>query len=105
MAVNEPRGFKVANPPWSPPELAARLPPIPSSDLYSLGRVMIWLLGGDPATHVMPPSVDERLGRFLLFFVRESARQRAQDAWEMYGKLGLLRKELYGPHQFTEFSL
>jgi serine/threonine protein kinase len=90
-------GFRVHNPPWSPPEVAARQPPRPSSDLYALGTVMLWALGDT--------EVDPRFRRFLGFFIRDSAVQRAQDAWEMYRKLDLLREQMWGPHRFLEFKL
>lgn len=99
------QGFKVHNPEYSAPEVAERKPPIPASDLYSLGKCMIFLLGGDLSTDTIPDSVDERLARFVQFFVRPSSRQRAQDAWEMYEKLKALREEIYGPHQFLKFEM
>ncbi|MFT7624434.1 MAG: hypothetical protein ACI9WU_003622, partial [Myxococcota bacterium] len=43
-------GFVARNESFSPPEVAERRPPIPASDLYSLGASILWLLGGDPAT-------------------------------------------------------
>jgi len=88
-------GFRVDNPPWSPPEVERKLPPLPSSDLYSLGRCMLWALG--------ETSVDDRFRRFLEYFVRDSARQRPQDAWEMYRKLDQLREQMWGPHRFVDF--
>ena len=99
------QGFKCLNEEYSPPEVAAKKPPIPASDLFSLGKSMIYLLGGDIKTNEMPSSVDERIQRFIRFFVKESAIQRAQDAWEMYHELDKLRKEVFGPHQFVEFIM
>lgn len=97
--------FRAHNDKFSAPEVAERKPPLPSSDLYSAGKCMIFALGGDPATNAMPSNVDERIQRFIQFFVRPSAIQRAQDAWEMYGKLDKLREEVFGAHQFREFRM
>lgn len=99
------QGFKVHNPQYSAPEVAERKPPIPASDLYSIGKCMIFLLGGDLQRDTLPEAVDDRLARFVQFFVRESPRQRAQDAWEMYEYVKSLREEIYGPHQFLKFEM
>lgn len=98
-------GFKCINEVYSPPEVAERKPPIPASDLYSLARTMIWLVGGDPATDGLPDGIDPRLARFLRWCVRKSALQRPQDAWQMYDEVDALRRELFGSHSFREFEI
>lgn len=106
-AIVEPartqQGFRVYNPQYSGPEVAEKKPPIPASDLYSIGRVMLHLLGGDLQTGDMPDSVDAKLQRFVRYLTRTSPLQRAQDAWEMFSELGRLRGQIYGPHRFQEF--
>ncbi len=97
--------FRAHNDKFSAPEVAEQKPPLPSSDLYSAGKCMIFALGGDVATNTMPDTIDERIQRFIHFFVRPSPIQRAQDAWEMYGKLDKLREEVFGPHEFREFRM
>ncbi len=108
-AVIDPRrsgqGFCYLNEEYSPPEVAAREPPRPASDLYSLGKCMIYLLGGDPENNELPERLPRALRRFILFFLRQSPRQRAQDAWEMYNQLQDLRRELYGAPRFREFVM
>ncbi|MCP4158266.1 MAG: protein kinase [bacterium] len=99
------QGFKALNEDYSPPEVAQTKPPIPASDLYSLGKCMLYLLGGDPKNESMPDSVDQRIQRFIKFFLRKSPIQRPQDAWEMYLKLDALREEVFGPHQFRVFEM
>lgn len=97
--------FKVLNETYSPPEVKERQTSTPAADLYSLGKCLIYLLGGDVKRNTMPYGVDQRFQRFIQFFVRESALQRAQDAWEMYGKLMELRTEIWGQPRFIEFSM
>jgi hypothetical protein len=97
--------FRCLNEQYSPPEVSERRPPTPSSDLYSLGKSMIYVAGGDPATKELPASMDERLQRFLKFFVRESQLGRAQDPWDLYKQLDNLREEVFGPHQFLELEV
>lgn len=99
------QGFHCLNEDYSPPEVEQRKPPLPSSDLYSLAKCMIFLLGGNIADNTMPDAVDDRIQRFIRFFIKPSPIQRAQDAWEMYHKLDQLRREVYGPHQFIEFKM
>ncbi len=97
VLARDEKGFRVDNPPWSPPEVQAGKAPLPSSDIYSLGQVMLYALGDS--------EVDEAMLRFVKGFVRASARQRPQDAWEMYRKLDLLREQIWGEHDFIEFTL
>lgn len=99
------QGFKCINEDYSPPEVGEGKPPIPASDLYSLGKCMVYLLGGDINSLEMPASVDDKIQRFIKFFCRSSPLQRAQDAWQMYGELDRLRKEVFGSHKFIEFIM
>lgn len=97
--------FRCHNEVYSPPEVIDRRPPLPSSDLYALGKCMIFAAGGDPAAKALPDEIDARLQRLFRFMAVESARGRAQDAWELYGQLDQLREAIWGPHQFLEFTL
>ncbi len=97
--------FKVLNEEYSAPEVGQRKPPLPSSDLYSAGKCMVYLLGGDLETNYVPESIEEELRRFILFFLLGSPYQRAQDAWEMYEKLDKLIIRLWGPKKFLNFEM
>lgn len=98
-------GFKVYNEDFSAPEVQEGKLPTPSSDIFSLAKCMIYILGGDIKTNAMPDTVDERLQRFIGFMVRESPIQRARDAWEMHGILKELRREIWGPDKFVELKM
>ena len=97
--------FRVVNEKFSPPEVGQLKPPLPSSDLYALGKTMLYLLGGDVANNTFPPGVPEKFQRFIRYFVRDSPLQRAQDAWKMYAELDELRQEVWGDHKFIEFKV
>lgn len=99
------QGFRAVNEKFSAPEVRERKPPLPQSDLFSVGKCMIYLLGGNIETNELPPAVDERIAKFIQFFVRESAQQRPGDAWAMYHELDDLREKVFGPHQFIEFKM
>ncbi|MEO7330853.1 MAG: inactive serine/threonine-protein kinase VRK3 [Minicystis sp.] len=105
-AIVEPKRtgqtFRCLNEDYSPPEARERKPPLPSSDLYSLGKTMIYAAGGDPVEKTLPVSMDERVQRFLKFFAYESPLGRPQDAWDMYKQVDNLRKEVFGTHEFVE---
>jgi serine/threonine protein kinase len=108
-AITRPREtgatFRALNAHYSAPEVAERKAPLPAADLYSLGLTMLYLLGGDPLSQTFPPSVPERLQRFVQFFLKPSAIQRPQEAWKMAHTLETIRAELFGPHQFVEFKV
>lgn len=101
------QGFRCLNEEYSPPEVAARKPPLPAADLYSLGKCMFYVLGGDPRHKTLPPGepIPDPLQRFLQFCVLDSPLSRAQDAWEAYRYLERLREEIWGPHQFIELTI
>jgi hypothetical protein len=94
--------FRCLNEEYSAPEVGQKKPPLPSADLYSLGKTMIFAAGGDPARCTLPDSMDERLQRFIKFLVVDSPLGRAQDAWTLYAQLDRLREQLYGAHEFVE---
>jgi serine/threonine protein kinase len=98
-------GFKVFNPNFSAPEVQDKLPPIPASDMYSVGKVMVYMLGGNVETGEMPASVDERLQRFVQNFLLASSVGRAQDAWDMFRYLQILREQIFGEIKFLEFRV
>lgn len=99
------RGFKVETPGFSPPEVGQRKPPIPASDLYTVGKCAAFLLGAEAGADAPPPGTDERLTRFVRYLTRSSPLQRAQDAWDMFDELGRIRRAVFGRHSFQEFKV
>jgi len=67
----------------------------PWTDIYSLGKSMIWLLGGDPAANSFPDSVHPKIRNFLLNTVRERPQARPQDAWQLYEAQNRLKDSLW----------
>jgi serine/threonine protein kinase len=98
--------FKGANPDYSAPEVFERRQPIPPSDLYSLGKCMVFLLGGDVERNTFPDGVDGRLRSFLGGFLDPHPLHRTRDAWESWRKLSDLRLSLFGQRrQFLSFNM
>ncbi len=96
-------GFKVLNEEFSPPEVARKEAPLPSSDIYSLGKCFMYLLGGDIKRNTMPDTVPQKLQNFVKAMVLTSPLQRPRDAWDLYGVLQEVRKEVLGPTKFELF--
>lgn len=67
----------------------------PWTDIYSLGKTLIWLIGGDPVTNSMPDAVEPKLRMFLLNMVRRSPKGRPQDAWQLYEAQNRLKDSLW----------
>ncbi len=97
--------FKAHNAVFSPPEVADRRAPLPASDLYALGKCMIFLAGGDPVAKTLPAHVEPPLERLLRWLVVESPRGRAQEATEVYREAERVREKVWGPHVFVPLDL
>ena len=84
-----------ADNPFLAPEVTTTGAVGPWTDIYSLGKSMIWLLGGDPVTNDMPDTVHEKVQRFLLNTVRVKPQARPQDAWQLYKAQNRLKDSLW----------
>lgn len=76
----------------------------PWTDIYSLGKTLIWLLGGDPETNEVPETVEPILRRFLLNMVRKSPQARPNDAWQLYDAQNRIKDTLW-PRQFVHLNM
>ena len=97
--------FKVYNEPYSPPEVVEKKSPLPSSDIYSLGKTMIYLLGGDPKTNYIPGHVPGLFIQLLRAMVLPSPLQRPRDAWDLYQYLNETRFKIWGSNHFLELKM
>jgi hypothetical protein len=98
-AVHEPAksGKRTSVPPgdFTAPEVRERGHIGPWSDIYSLGKLMIWLLGGDIATNQIPEGIEEPWEPFLQSLVTEDYLKRPTDAWEVYDQECAIKKKLW----------
>ncbi len=76
----------------------------PWSDIYSLGKIYIWLLGGDPVANTFPKTVESSIKSFLKEMVKEEHRRRPADCWELYEEHCRIRNALW-PRQFLHFDV
>ena len=73
VATSRAEGF---TPLFVAPEVEAGAPPLPESDLYSLGLSVLWALGGDVSTRVLPAGVPDPLLDLLVSLCRREASRR-----------------------------
>jgi serine/threonine protein kinase len=81
---------------YAPPEFALGLPPLPASDLYSLGKTAIFLAGGDPATGTMPSGMHDGLRALIRSWTLHDSLARPQDARVVADMLVSERARWYG---------
>lgn len=78
-----------------PPEVTAKEPAGPATDIY-LATVLMRRLIKDP-----PPA----LGRFADGCLYDAPRMRPQDAWGLLAEFDELLEDLYGPRRFRPFAM
>ncbi|PIR94083.1 hypothetical protein COT97_03285 [Candidatus Falkowbacteria bacterium CG10_big_fil_rev_8_21_14_0_10_39_11] len=98
MAALKPQEFSQAKGGtrgFLPPEFAAGLPPIPASDIYSIGKIACCLAGGDVLKGEFPADMEEKLKEFFSPWLRYDPTKRPQNADELRYELAVLRKNIW----------
>ncbi len=103
-AKNKSAKYQIINQCYTAPEVNNTMRVLPSSDIYSVGKIAIQLIGGDIKTNGMPITIDNRVRSFVRELVTEDYNKRPNDAWEMYHRLTNLRTEVYGPKVFKTLT-
>jgi len=89
---------------FSAPEIESGAKPHPASDMYSLGKSMVYLLGGQDKT--FPSGLDSRIVQFIQGFLHDDPSERRDDAWKAWHELKDLRVNLFGASsQFLELKI
>jgi hypothetical protein len=81
---------------WYPPEVPARLPASPATDIHMATLCMAYLL---------PDEMPRPLRMFIRGCVLPGRRARPHDAWDLLGELDEILEHLYGPRRFRPFRL
>ncbi|MFG1949844.1 serine/threonine protein kinase [Micromonospora sp. NPDC048830] len=81
---------------WYPPEVAARRPCGPGTDLAMAARCMTWL---------MADRAPRELRAFADGCAQPTLAARPDDAWRLLGELDEVLERLYGPRTFRPFTL
>lgn len=90
---------KGGTPGYIPPEFALGYPPIPASDIYSVGKVGIFLATGDNKMverGECPKDMHPELQEFIGKMVRRDSSRRPQDVDELRDELYTLRHKMFG---------
>ena len=67
----------------------------PWTDIYCLGKTLIWLLRGDPQTNEMPDPTELKIRQFLLNMVWKHPKMRPHDAQQLYDAQNRLKDSLW----------
>lgn len=103
-ANTEAAGYKIINDFYTAPEVDGSARVMPQSDIYSIGKTAVALLGGSVATGGMPLSVDPKVRTFVRKMISDNARDRPGDAWKLWDELIALRTEVFGSRRFEKLD-
>lgn len=81
---------------WYPEEVFAKAAPTPATDIYLAAKTMIFLLGGDPVTGVLPGSVPKALRAYFKGCTLQSQAMRPQNAWQLFQEFDELLEAMGG---------
>lgn len=81
---------------YLPPEFAGGGAPRPESDIYSIGKVAIYLLGGHVGTGMVSTSVHASLRSFIQPMIRQDPAARPAQAMQLHDALSSIRQTAFG---------
>lgn len=96
--------YKIVNDYYTAPEVNKTARVLPSSDVYSIGKIAIKLLGGDVSSNGMPILVNARVRAFIRKMVSTNLSDRPNDAWKLWTELIELRNEVFGTQRFKKLD-
>ena len=82
---------------WYPDEVFAKAAPTPATDIFMAAKTMIFLLGGDPVTGVLPGSIPKALRAYFKGCTLQSQAMRPQNAWHLFQEFDELLEVMGGP--------
>lgn len=90
---------------YSAPEILSRERVNPSTDMFSIGKLGIALLGGDTRTLVMPTSVPMPVQNFLVECVDSVRSKRPRNAWDARDDFEKIVVSIVGKRKFRPFVM
>lgn len=93
---------------WYPPEVLAKQAPSPATDLVMAARTMIYAMGGDPVTGVLPAAIPRPLRAFFRGCLATRQLARPQNAWLLLQEFDELLESMgapYFPRRFRPMTL
>lgn len=97
--ATQPKGYTEA---FAAPEILQGKPPIPESDFYGLGLVMMYALGGDPFAKTHYPNTPKQIQEFIDSLICYDPTQRhSWDKTDLVSRLSDIRLEVFGRRYST----
>lgn len=93
---------------WYPQEVVKKLPPTGATDIMLAARTMIYVLGGDPVSGLLPDSVPRPIRAFIKGCLIKNQAMRPNNAWLLLQEFDELLEEMgapYYPRRFHEFTM
>lgn len=87
------------------PEILAKKPVTPQTDLYMLGKTIVALLGGDVATARMPDTVPKPVRAFISSLCIESQSKRPDDAGKLHEEFDALLESVVGKPKYRPLEM
>ncbi|MFZ1551786.1 MAG: DnaJ domain-containing protein [Anaerolineae bacterium] len=87
------------------PEVAARQPATPATDLFMAARCLLHLLGGQNNPDDLPIGVPPAIRALLRACLIPSPQRRVSAAWELFDDFQDILQQTYGPRTFRPFHM
>lgn len=81
---------------WYPPEVFNKQAPTQQTDLYMVGKTIVWLLAGSVANNTLPKSVPAQLARVVLSCVDPSPARRPKSGRILLDDFTRVIRQLWG---------
>jgi serine/threonine protein kinase len=103
--ANKPTAkYQIQNEFYTAPEVELTATVSPVSDIFSIGKIAIELLGGNIENDVLPNTVEKDMKKFVLKLVDRDLRSRPRDAWQLWDELIQLRRDMFGAKRFEKLD-
>lgn len=96
--------YQIKNDEYSAPEVNKTSKVGPESDIYSLGKLAIYMLGGNTYNNGLPISLDIEIRKFIRKLVVDDRNSRPNDAWKLWDEWIELRNKVYGTQRFKQID-
>ncbi|MEN9934683.1 MAG: hypothetical protein RLZZ387_1262 [Chloroflexota bacterium] len=106
VPIGEP--LRAFCPPYAadyPPEVLARRPATPATDLFLAARCVTRLLSGQGDAARLPPRVPAAIRALLSACLIPAPHRRPADAWQVFDDFRDILRERYGPPAFRPFPM
>lgn len=100
-ANRDTKRYMVLNDNFSAREITKDSLPHPKTDIYSLGKLAIYMLGGSLARNGIPLQIPEDVRNFVRKMVCDE-KDRPCDAWRLWDEWKAIRTKLYGDRRFIQ---